>query len=250
MNHFFKISALAVATLMSMTAAQAVVITFTEPIATTFAPAAPLLGHNDNFFQEGIRFIPFSNTAGAVNGDLVGAIIDSADQAGICGVLLCPSNPTGTFYAGLDDGYLQIGTSAAVQGFTMNLASLSASFIGAQGETIPATAAILRISGHNAAGTQLTGATQDFFLAGPTAGVLSFANFTANAALQAGGFSFLRIRAAVCDAAGSCLFTGTNRSQYALDNLNITAVPEPSQWALLGLGIVGIAAIVRRRRSA
>ncbi|WP_168167745.1 PEP-CTERM sorting domain-containing protein [Duganella sp. HH101] len=35
----------------------------------------------------------------------------------------------------------------------------------------------------------------------------------------------------------------------ALDNLNVSAVPEPSSWAMMGLGLLGLAAYAKRRKA-
>ena len=43
----------------------------------------------------------------------------------------------------------------------------------------------------------------------------------------------------------------TDSNAFEIDNINITAVPEPSVWATLGMGIAGTGFVVlRRRRSA
>lgn len=248
MKHYLKQSAIALAALASMSA-QAVVITFDQPIDTTNAPLAPLLPYTTagtEIVTQGFWFDPYSAVAGRQDGDLVGALIDGADSANICSALTCPTNATGTYLAGLNDGYLIFG---AVDGSPLRLTSFSASFIGAQGDTLAAVPGILRISAVSAANATL--ATVDFNLAGLNgAGALSFATFSNTGALATTNAAFYRVRAAYCDTTGACSFTSTNKGQWALDNINVTAVPEPSQWALFGLGLAGVAAIARRRRAA
>jgi hypothetical protein len=39
-------------------------------------------------------------------------------------------------------------------------------------------------------------------------------------------------------------------NDFAIDNISVTAVPEPMTWALMILGFGGVGAVVRRRRSA
>lgn len=248
MKHYLKQSAVALAALASLSA-QAVVVTFDQPIDTTNAPFAPLLPYTaagTEIVTQGIWFDPYSAVAGRQDGDLVGAIIDGTDSTNICAALVCPTNNTGTYLAGLNDGYLLFG---AVDGSPLRLTSFSASFIGAQGDTLAAVPGILRISAVNASNVTL--ATVDFNLAGPNAGgALSFATFSNTGALGTTNAAFYRVRAAYCDTTGACSFTSTNKGQFALDNINVTAVPEPSQWALFGLGLAGVAAIARRRRAA
>lgn len=248
MKFFLKQSAIALAAVVSLTA-NAAVITFDQPIDTTNAPDAPLLTYTaagTEFLTQGFWFTPYSAVAGRQDGDLVGALIDGADSANICAALTCPTNGTGTYLTGLNDGYLLIG---AVDNSPLRLTSFSASFVGALGDTLAAVPGILRISAVSA--TNVTLATVDFNLAGPnTAGQLSFATFSNTGALATTNAAFYRVRAAYCDTTGACSFTSTNKGQYALDNINITAVPEPSQWALFGLGLAGVAAIARRRRAA
>lgn len=42
---------------------------------------------------------------------------------------------------------------------------------------------------------------------------------------------------------------GASADQWAIDNVSITAVPEPGTWALFGVAVAGLAGIVRRRRA-
>lgn len=248
MKYFLKKSALAAAVLASLGSAQAAVITFDGAIDNTNAPFAPLYLYSaagTEFTTQGFWFDPYSAQTARQEGDLVGALVDSSDSAGICAGVTCPVNQTGNFYAGLNDGYLLIG---AMNNAVLRLNSFSASFIGASGDAIAAVPGILRISAVSAANATL--ATQDFNLTGPnSSGQLSFSTFTAGAALSNANAAFYRLRVAYCDSTGACSFTSTNKGQYAIDNIDITAVPEPSQWALFGLGLAGVAAVARRRRS-
>lgn len=247
MKHFLKKSALAVAVLAGLGSAQAAVITFDEPVTSPFAPFAPLFGHEDEFYQAGMFIATYSNAANRQPGDLVAALKDSTDSAGICSALVCPTvGATGNYLTVLNDGFLAIG---AVNGSLISLSAFSAGFVGVAGDTYSTTrAGRVIVIGVRADGSATSIAGN---LALPSGGAFSFSNFTAPAAFAAEKFAFLQIYGAYCPAGTTtCSSFSTDKAQFALDNLNITAVPEPSTWGLMGLGLAGIAAFARRRRAA
>lgn len=246
MKHLLKKSALIAASLLSLNVAQAAVIDFEQPISSPFAQFAPLFTHNDEFYQGAFWIDTLSLKSGATAGaDIVGALINGSDLAGTCVGIVCPTNDSTNFLAMLNDGYFYVGSTA---GAKVSFTSVRASFIGASGEVLPTVPGILQITAYTSAGSAL--ASQNFNLAGLSSGVLSFATLTGNAALQAAKADYIRIRAFACDASGSCLANGNDKAQFALDDLVITAVPEPATLGLMGLGVAGLLALSRRRRAA
>lgn len=254
MKHVFKKSALAAALLASLGSAQAVVITFDDPVTSPFAPFAPLFGHGDEFYQNGNWIATYSNNSARQPGDLVAGLKDAADSAGICAAVVCPTlGVTGNYLTVLNDGFLSIGSMTS--GATISLNSFSASFVGVTGDsysTSPARAGQIVIIGRRADGTA-TSITGN--LSAPNgSGAFSFGNFNlAGSGFETQKFAFLQIYGSYCPAGTStCSPFATDKAQFALDNLNITVttpVPEPSTWGLMGLGLAGIAAIARRRRA-
>lgn len=176
------------------------------------------------------------------SGALVGAIIDGSDSE-FCSALSCPAGNAGNYYGSLNDGIL--GIHGLQGGSTFKVQNFDASFIGSGG-SLPVLAGRLVVQGFYGNGLSLS---QTFDLAGPDNNGLSFKQYSFNSAMSALSFSGMQMFALSCDSTGACSGLGNNQGQFALDNLHfsISAVPEPSTYAMLLLGLAGIAAVARRR---
>jgi hypothetical protein len=233
----------AAASLMVAGASQAVIVDFEGAIDTTFAGFAPSLGHGDEIVNKGFYIDALSNAAAPVPGDLVGAILNGADLSSTCAGIVCPSNNATTFLAGLNDGLFAIG---AVGDALFRFASFDASFIGAQGVALPAVPGLVRLQGIKEDNTAIT---QTFNLGGPSStGALSFKSYATTGAFSTSLFKYVYFFGFSCDTGGACKAFSSDQAQFAIDNISVTAVPEPSTWALM-LGGLAAAATVRRRAS-
>lgn len=243
MKYVFRSMVAAAAIAVCAGAAQAETIDFEQPVSGPTTPAAPFLTHGDEFYQGGYFFDPFSNASNAQIGDLVGSIINGSDLS-MCFSVLCPTNNNSTFFGSLNDGAVAFGR---LDGASFAINSFDASFLGASGSALPAVSGLLRLQGFTSTGATLS---QTFQLAGPDAsGALGFGNFQTSGTFATTNFETVYAFGFACNAAGNCSAFSSDRGQFALDNINVTtAVPEAETTAMFGLGLLAVAATVRRRR--
>jgi len=181
-------------------------------------------------------------------GSLVGAIIDGASNSGACIALACGTgNPT-SYYAALNDGIIEIEHSTAGKAFTLQ--SFDASFIGNiyEGLNQP-VAGVLRVQGFRADNSTIW---QDFELQGrdfDTPG-FDFAHFLTSQEFGSQQFVAVDFFGFSCNFDGDCSAFENLKGQFAIDNIEVSAVPEPSSWMMLGAGLLGMGWLSRRRQAA
>lgn len=242
MKHLFRRIAAVATIALCAGAAQATLIDFEQPVSGPTTPFAPFLTHGDEFLQGSYYFDPFSNAPDARLGDLVGAIINGSDLS-TCFSVLCPTNNPSSFLGSLNDGAVAFGRLDG-QSFSVN--GFDASFLGASGSTLPPVSGLLRLQGFTSTGSSLT---QTFQLAGPdTSGALGFGSFLTSGSFASTQFETVYAFGFACNAGGACNAFSTDRGQFALDNINVSAVPEPETLVMFAMGLLAMGATVRRRR--
>jgi hypothetical protein len=242
MKHLFRRFVLIAAIALSAGAAQATLIDFEQPLDGPNTPAAPFLTHGDEFLQGSYFFDPFSNAPDAQLGDFVGSMINGSDPW-TCFGLVCPTNNSTTYFGALNDGVVAFGRTDG-QSFAVN--GFDASFIGGFGASLPPVSGLLRLQGVTSTGDSLS---QTFNLAGlDDSGSLGFSSYLTSGSFASTQFATVYAFGFACNTGGACSAFSSNRGQFALDNINVSAVPEPETAVLFAMGFLAMGAAVRRRR--
>jgi hypothetical protein len=152
--------------------------------------------------------------------------------------------PTGNdtqFYSGLNDSTLSF---ASLDGMPFRLTGFDAGFVAPVPQAPGVVAGRIFISGIDMLDAAVFGSWE--FAASDAAGLFAFQTYTSGVAAL-GVLKSAVFGACVYDDVGDCVNPAQNLAQFSLDNINVVAVPEPSTYALLALGL---AAVVLRRRVA
>jgi hypothetical protein len=242
MHKFLRLLAATASTLALTLPAQAALITFDGGTTYDGAPFAPLMNHTAYVEQNGYVIGMYSTKAGALDSDLVGALVDGTDVATTCSGLVCPTNNNTQFMLALNDGLPDISLAS---GGAFDVQGFQASYVAAPGDVIPATAMILRLVGFDAVGGVVF--QEDFGVAGPTSGVYSFRDYRISGANRSKQINELAFYGFACDSITGNCSRALDKAQFAIDNI---AVPEPSSIALVGLALTGLVTLRRRQNKA
>lgn len=207
-----------------------------------FGPAV----HGSGIQTAGYALGFLSNVPGAVVGeDFVGTFLNGADSQSCDASLRCPVNNPSTYYGALNDGFISIKSNTDARRFAIN--GFDASFIGGSADlaSYPAVSGGLRIVGVFADGSQVF---ETYALEGPSAAGFQFSQFATTAAFRSNAFVEAYLFAFACNNSGGCT-AFSDRGQFGIDNINLTAIPEPAGFLLFGIGMAGLGAVARRRTS-
>lgn len=248
MKHFWTQAALGIAALVCVGTANAVVIDF-ESVDTTFAPFAPLLVDGDAVTQ-GDYFVNTQDVNSG--GGLIGQLSLGSDPSS-CLNGVCPAGDFSNFLSVYNDGIVHLGRLGGEQTV---FGSLDAAYIATPGNPAGSTV-YLAIEADRSDNTYaafyyaLNGAGSFQTISSSTVGT----RLGGTGTLTSGIVTDLFVYSYFCNGStGSCGAFKTNLGQFALDNIamdvQVAAVPEPAEWALMAAGLAALAGFARRRRSA
>jgi len=229
-------TALGAMALMSAAPAMADTINFESQLPDIFAGGSSFIDHGFNLL---VIDSPFSSTGDG----LAGVLVNGADPY-TCFTAVCPSGNTSTYYAGLNDGAVKL-TGSDARGF--RLSGIDYAFVspigGLSAGLLPGK---LTIAAEKVGGGTVYAELDFSGLNSNSASPFLHAALTSQFGTAA--YSSVVFSSCLFDGAGGCSPYG-NQAQFAIDNIEVTAVPEPQTYAMLGLGLAAIGLLSRRRRA-
>ncbi|MET0265607.1 MAG: NF038120 family PEP-CTERM protein [Duganella sp.] len=228
-------AALGALALMSAAPAMADVINF-----ESVGPG--IYGGGETFTDAGYTLSVIDSPAGAAG--FAGAVLDGTDP-NACDVAACPTGNSSFYYAGLNDGSLKIQRADNTQ---FRISGLDYGFLAPVGNLDPFSYGQLTVVGTKSDGGILSFA-YDFPVL--SQGASPFVSLSLLNDFGSATLSSLTIGSCLFDGNGGCfsvLSGAENLGQFALDNLQVSTVPEPETYAMLGLGL-GLVGWMSRRRS-
>ncbi|GAA4030690.1 NF038120 family PEP-CTERM protein [Actimicrobium antarcticum] len=195
-----------------------------------------------DIYGAGDTFSENKFTMSVLGDGFAGAILDGADPYA-CFIAACPVGNSSHYYAGLNDSTISFARSDA-GGFKMT--SLDFAFLAPVTGNIFGGVGRLQLSGVTQAGG-LFSLSRDF--PEQINGAYAFSTWALGPTFSSAIFRSVSVNACLFDGEGGCVLPSGNQAQFALDNVNVSAVPEPATYAMMGLGLMVLAGAARRRRS-
>ncbi|WP_229215529.1 NF038120 family PEP-CTERM protein [Duganella sp. CY15W] len=230
-----KLAAAAIGAIALMGAAPAMADTINfESLAPT------VFGGTEVFSEAGYNLTVIDTpVAGPGGTGFAGVIINGLDPNS-CDIAACPVGNSSHFYAGVNDGSLNL---ARGDNKAFTLQSLDYGFVAPVGGLASYSYGQLTVVGQKAGGGTVSASFDFPALVGGNSPFV-----TASLASKFGNTLFSNVTISSCIFSGNdCVNPAGNQAQFALDNVILAAVPEPETYAMMGLGLAAIGLVARRR---
>lgn len=218
--------ALAIAAATACSAASADMITF-ESVAP-------------DVFDGGNTFVDGLSTLTVLGEGFSGATVGAGDMFA-CDIVTCPKGNLSSYYLGLNDGALSVKFT---DGGPIRLQGLDFGFVLPLPTAVNGPVGRLQVTGVRMNGT-LASISKEFNGQDGNGDYL-FQHWNISGQFGQTNFKSIMFNACVYDIDGACSSQAENLAQFAIDNIAV-AVPEPSSWLLMGLGLAAVGAIARRK---
>jgi hypothetical protein len=201
-----------------------------------------ILAPNTTIVQGQYAFTGLASSPDASEFSAVGGVVNGADPY-FCLDFNCPTNNKTNYYAAYFGGSLEVTGADTINAFRVT--AFNASLVGPSTGYASSVTGTLRVQGTLADNSVMY---QDFALTGGGTSGYSFQHFTTTGAFNSQHFVAVDFFGLTCSGS-ACAWTSTDGTQFALDDIR-TAVPEPSTYLTMALGLLAVCARVRSARRA
>lgn len=237
-----------ISTLAAFAPAQADTINFeTIQNVTTpsLAPGDTIYNTGDAFREAGFTMqLLNSASAGSADYGLLGAQVTGSNLDN-CFALGCPVGNASKYFAGLNDAVLALSRTDAL---AFKISSLRFAFVAPLSGLYDFSHGQLTLTGSRPDGSSVS--TSRDFGSPDSNGNYTFSDWILAPSFSNTALLSLTANACLYDAAGACITTHDllqNQGQFALDDLHVGVVPEPSAYLMMLLGLAGMGLLARRR---
>ena len=195
----------------------------------------------DVFAENGYSMTVLDSPASSSGTGFAGAVGNGSDPY-LCAIAACPTGNGSYFYMGVNDGGLKV---AREDNTAFRLFSLNYAFLPPVGGLPSDSYGMLTVVGQTVAGGSALATFRFPLLDGDGNSPFKIAGL--KAAFGDTQFSSVTISSCLWSDSGSCVNPAGNQAQFAFDNLLLAPVPEPTTYAMMGLGLAAIGLVSRRR---
>lgn len=194
----------------------------------------------DTFSSGDYQFLVIDTPAAGPDGTGFAGAIGYGGDPFLCTITGCPTGNSTNYYLGVNDGSLKISRD---DNKAFRLGSLDYAFVAPVDNLGDYSYGQLTVTGTISGGGTVTYAFDFPELIGGHSPFI-----TASLSSKFGNTLFSSVTISSCVFDGNdCLHPYGNQAQFAFDNLTLAPVPEPTTYAMMGMGLAVMSLVARRR---